>query len=135
MSDLIDIEQTLASLIEMARSWGKFYSVSNGGNVSWQMEQLEGLIPAVRALLPVQVGDMVRLRKAPRCEGGWLRSKHFLIPGAIAEVKSIDFCSGEFSAYLRFEDESWVDDAGVVHPTEPKDRHVFGLGLDYFDRV
>jgi NTP pyrophosphatase (non-canonical NTP hydrolase) len=59
-------------------------------------------------------GDRVVLKKAPKIEkdSGWYGSRHFLIAGATGTVGAVDFKN----AYVRFDDESWIDQQGKVQP-------------------
>lgn len=80
---------------------------------------------------PFKIGDRVRLTAAPeiskKVAWGLLSYKHFLIPGAIATVSSLDFCEGLFSFGVVFDDESWISSLSgkLQHYVEPADRHAF----------
>jgi len=69
---------------------------------------------------PYKVGDRVQLSATPEIGkgSGWYGSKHFLVKGAAATVKSTDFNNGLFCFGLVFDDDSWVDTDGKVYPTE-----------------
>ena len=88
-------------------------------------EYAEGLF--TRA--PFQVGDRVRLTKTPEITEkkawGWLGGKHFLVKGAMATVKHVDFWDGHFNAMLIFDDESWIDYQGVEHPRDRPSLYTF----------
>jgi hypothetical protein len=73
-----------------------------------------------------KVGDRVELAITPeineRDSWGWMCSKHFLVEGAIATVREIDY-RGDFGYSIVFDNESWKDRDGVIHPT--KDKHTY----------
>lgn len=75
---------------------------------------------------PFRVGDRVKLIKVRQIDEkhswGWLGAKHFLVVGAMAKVVEVDFRDGAFCADILFDDESWIDHRGVVHPVEEKSR-------------
>jgi hypothetical protein len=77
-----------------------------------------------------KVDDRVELATTPdineKESWGWMGYKHFLIEGAKATVRTVEFQSGHFQYALRFDDDSWIDHEGVRHPApEP-------LGVFYF---
>ena len=82
---------------------------------------------------PFQIGDEVILTKevdfakAPN----WKPSKHFLVNGAIAVVKSRDFKHGLFVFGVEFEDDSWIDTDEIIHKYEPENRHLFYIDESY----
>jgi hypothetical protein len=105
-----------------------------------------GCMALLAKQLPYQAGDRVFLVKAPKCEGGWASSKHFLVIGAPGTIKSIeiDYLMRDWSVYVEFDNESWIAStdfgkygdepprkAGDVIPVKPEDRHVFGFSRDY----
>src|ERR1035437_1444458 len=57
---------------------------------------------------PFKVGDRVRMTWTPRIDRehawGWLRAKHFMVKGALATVRSVDFNDGHFNALVVFDD-------------------------------
>lgn len=83
---------------------------------------------------PFKVGDRVMLKKTPAINPhdswGWMSSKHFLVKGAVGTVQYVEASKRGFSAGIVFDDESWVDDKGVVHPIEEKNRHTFAFSED-----
>jgi hypothetical protein len=104
-----------------------------------------GCLALLAKQLPYNRGDRVRLVKAPKCEGGWNASKHFLVVGAIGTVEAveIDYLMHDWSVSVRFDDESWVASndfpphhrKGDVVPVPPERRHVYGFGPSYVERL
>jgi len=93
---------------------------------------LKCLIKAYDLLLtkyaPFKVGDRVALTKAPdfKKAPGWKRGRHFLIPGAQGVVESSECDSkGSLRFHVVFDDESWKDIDGVVHPVSQKHTYCF----------
>ena len=79
---------------------------------------------------PFNIGDRVRLIKTPEItekkSWGWLGGKHYLIEGALAVVVDRQFYDGTFLFGLFFDDESWKDHEGKLHPTSEKGMYMFG---------
>ena len=73
---------------------------------------------------PFKVGDRVVLNRVPDCTRGWSGCAHFLVLGALATVESSD-CNtiGDLLFDVVFDDESWRDDKGNIHPIDRK--HTF----------
>ena len=68
-----------------------------------------------------KVGDRVELAITPeiteRTAHGWLGSKHFLVEGAKATVRDVEYRGGDFGYSVSFDDESWIElFSGTVHP-------------------
>jgi hypothetical protein len=75
---------------------------------------------------PFQIGDKVVLSKVPDFTKapGLESSKHFLIEGAIAIVKTRNFKNQLFIFGLEFEEDSWIDTQGVIHKRKPEGRYL-----------
>jgi hypothetical protein len=86
---------------------------------------------------PFRVGDTVEMVKTPNIDekSGWWGSRHFLVAGSSATVKSIDFRKGKFMFDVCFTDESWIGMDGKVTPMKPENRHTFCFSESYFRRV
>lgn len=73
-----------------------------------------------------KVGDRVELAITPiiteETAHGWLGSKHFLVEGARGTIHEVEYRDG-FGYSVEFDEESWKDRDGVVHPTTNK--HVY----------
>lgn len=103
-----------------------------------------GCMELLAKQLPYKAGDRVRLTKAPKCEGGWAESKHFLVEGAVGTIKAvgIDYLMRNWSVYVEFDDESWIPSTdyadhkkGVPVPVDPDHRHVYGFAPHYIAAV
>jgi hypothetical protein len=88
------------------------------------------IVDTALAQLPFREGDrvaLVRDLQIPRNDG-WYHCRHFLVQGAVGTVREVVHSGGDhFTFYVRFDDESWVDDRGEVHATAEENRHVFGF--------
>jgi hypothetical protein len=87
---------------------------------------------------PYQIGQAVQLNKTPEItqekSWGWMGSKHFLIKGAVAHIKTREFYDGRFVFGLNFQDESWIDFEGKIHPKTEESIYCFGESwLEAFD--
>jgi len=78
---------------------------------------------------PLQVKDRAILIETPvindKESWGWLGAKHFLIKGAMATVKEVDFYKGKFIFGLKFDDDSWIDQDNVVHKRDKNSLYFF----------
>lgn len=76
-----------------------------------------------------KVGDRVEIAETPVINEkecwGWLSSKHFLIEGAKATISEISYYNNDFGYLVIFDDESWKDQQGVIHPVSEKSRYHF----------
>jgi hypothetical protein len=117
------------------------------GPLTWYVEEWVACYDfLMERFAPFKVGDRVRLTKAPDIgpDSGWNGSRHFLIPGALGVVADAEcgrrFINGSLSdkaAFrfgVQFDDESWIDRNGTVHPID-KDRHVYTLGESFLEKV
>jgi len=84
---------------------------------------------------PFKVGDRVILIKAPIINAnenhGWMSSKHFLIPGAKADVLSISCNEKGFQVGVAFDDESYID-SRTKEKHISKIKHSYGFRSSYF---
>jgi len=97
-----------------------------GGPASYYFDKFDEYITALfDRFAPFKTGDRVVLTVAPRCEGNWLSSAHFLIPGSAGEVESVDYRNGHFVAEVVFDRETWIDAAGVEWPVSMK--HTYSI--------
>ena len=78
---------------------------------------------------PFKKGDRVVLIETPvineEVAWGWMGSKHFLIKGAKGTVSELDFYEGAFRAGVHFDNESWIDSDGNIHPREEPHQYWF----------
>jgi len=101
-----------------------------GGSFEWGVnEVVQSYLSIFNRFCPFKIGDRVQLKSTCRITGpehGWYGSRHFLIAGSKAVVKERGYSDGQFSFYLEFDDESWKDDKGQLHPATQK--HVYHFG-------
>jgi len=79
---------------------------------------------------PVKIGDRVKLMKTPDFEKcySWKICKHWLKRGAIGTVREVGTYGDKFTADIIFDDESWIDEKGKIHPNKPKHTYHFFEG-------
>lgn len=80
------------------------------------------MVDALIERAPFHVGQRVALARTPEIgeDSTWRVYRHFLVQGAKGTVQSVDFHAGKFAFfYVTFDDESWVDPDGGVHPRDP----------------
>ncbi len=100
---------------------------------TWHCERIREYIKGLFDRAPFQVGDRVRLNRTPviteSTSWGWLGSKHFLVAGALAVVREVDFIDGQFTGELEFDDEtylpSWGLNKGIPEPVRQKSWYRF----------
>lgn len=105
---------------------------------AWHWKKLRAYAAALFDRAPFKVGDRVRLTKTPDItpekSWGWMGAKHFLVKGAMATVREVDFSDGHFEAWLHFDDESWISSIdGKIHPAERK--ALYHFWETYLERV
>lgn len=105
----------------------KAASLLSGGPTSYYFAKVEEYVNALFGrFAPFQVGHRVMLTAAPNTNNSWKFCAHFLIPGACGDVSAVDYSDGRFVADIVFDNESWIDDAGIEHLAENK--HTFRIG-------
>lgn len=83
---------------------------------------------------PYQPGDRVALVRDVECTGGWDTCGHFLVNGAKGTVHEcrLDSEGKQFAFDVTFDNESWINDDGIVLPVTKK--HTFKIAEDYLRR-
>lgn len=79
---------------------------------------------------PFKIGDRIQLTAAPeisdKVSWGWLGSEHFLVPGSVGTIASLDFSKDLFVFGVIFDNESWISSFDKVEHYVPLDqRHTF----------
>lgn len=100
-------------------------------HVDWHLTKLIGCYELLLTrFAPYQRGDKVVLTETPviteHHSWGWLGGKHFLIAGAVAEVRGVEVEPDGFLFYLAFDNDSWIDPhTREVHYRSPADRSLY----------
>jgi hypothetical protein len=133
-----DVLANLTRAMEHARAgnveYQKAANILNGGPADYYFNKIEEYVTALFTnFAPFQEGDRVRLTAAPDCYGHWAGSKHFLIPGALGTVASMDYSHDQFWGSVMFDNESWIDARGVVHPRQ--NAHTYTISEKLLERV
>lgn len=104
-----------------------------GGPKSYYMDQLiECTEEFFKRCCPHDIGDVVCLTKAPKCEGGWKGCGHFLKKGAPGEIYGRSFRKGRFYFDVIFYGESYISSSsGEETYVKPENRHTFHLPEDF----
>lgn len=103
----------------------------DGGPMDYYLDKLAGCYELlISRFAPFKIGEKVFLRRTPSISEskswGWLGGKHFLVKGAIAEVRDIDAESDGFYFFIAFDDDSWIEShTKKVHPRPPKNRGIY----------
>lgn len=78
------------------------------------LNRLKNIVSSLYDASPFKVGDIVKLNKDieinETTRWGWRGREHFLVKGARAEVKSIDwnYTTNNYAYLLEFEDETYI---------------------------
>lgn len=119
------------SLTKILEGLNILEKLSNGHLTDWKYA-LESA-NSIWSRSPFKVGDLVKLNKTPEItkdkSWGWLGAKHFLVEGALAEVKSRQFYDGKFIFGLMFNDDSWIDYNGNIHYVN--ERYIYSFSEDW----
>lgn len=106
------------------------------GDFGYRLNQvLESYTSLFDRFCPYKIGDRVKLKETldiPK-GSGWYGSRHFLIKGAIATVRTCEYQKDSFCFGLEFDDESWIDMHGEVTPSSSK--HLFHLSENCVERA
>ena len=150
-----DIQQKVVHLRDRARALVQAAGVAEEDSILRLAQIYESFAACMDLLsrqLPYKAGDRVRLTRAPKCEGDWKHSEHFLVVGAAASVKSVsvDYLMRSWKLYLEFDDESTIaafdydsirtgygqsHKKGDVVSTPKGSRHVYGFGPDFVEKI
>lgn len=153
-SNQLDVQDKIAHLRERAVALGEAvtklqeggpYNVTGLSALADLYASFAGCLALFADQLPYKRGDRVRIVKAPKCEGGWAASKHFLVVGAIGTVAlvEVDYLMRDWHVSVCFDDESWIASAdyppdikkGDMTPVPPERRHVYGLSPSYVEKI
>jgi hypothetical protein len=109
------------------------------GPLDYYLLNLAACYELLLTLAPFQPGDRVRLTKTPEISNtvswGWLRAKHFMKAGTVARVMDVSCDGRKFSYSLRFEEDSWLDSHGVIHPHAESERGTYCLTAEWFEKA
>lgn len=112
----------------------------SGGPASFYFERVKGYVNGLfNRFAPFKVGDRVKLvDDIPMTDDnpGWHHCAHFLKKGEMAVVKDVDYVDdykgGRFVAECIFDNETYKDDEGNLHPTS---KHLFSISEKWLEKV
>jgi len=97
---------------------------SGGGD--YYFERLLEYMDYAMQMAPIKKGQRVALNRTLDIkDGGWYGSRHFLVKGSRGIASRVEIYKGIWRADIIFDDESWRDSSGKLHPTEPENRHTY----------
>ena len=124
------IETLVDAAVNLSKEFG-------GETVYWIKSLLDQRQQLFERFAPFREGDRVRLKKTPDISAdvswGWMHAKHFLIEGATGTAGDVSFYKGAFRAYVRFDNESWINSKAVVCPVDEPGWYC--LNEDYVERI
>jgi hypothetical protein len=127
-----DGKQQLAKLVELREA------LKGLGDLTYQFQKyLESHELLLSKYAKFHVGDRVRLIRAPTITSetapGWMGSKHFLVPGALGEIREADVHNGNVAYRIVFDNESWIDNDGKTKLVTPERRHMYHFAEKYLE--
>jgi len=135
MVDTIKYAEDLKKISTLSKEFAEGIRRATADSFGWGLEQMaDSYISIFERFCPFEEGDRVELVKDVPCEGGWSSCRHFLIREAKATVHARGYSNDKFSFDVIFDEESWIDDKGEVHPIETN-KHTFGLNETYFRKI
>ena len=118
-----DVRAKLAQVLEQVQALDDVWcdDVRRRGNVPYALQVALEMVDGLIERAPFQVGQRVALARTPEIgpASGWSHYKHFLVQGAAGTVRYVEFGRGHFSFAVTFDDESWIDSEGTLHPADP----------------
>lgn len=88
-------------------------------DIKWLIDQYRKYANGLFTFAKFQVGERIKLRIDVFGNHKWdaYATHHFLIKGAKGRIHSQDYDPKRFHYWVSFDDESWKDREGKVHPT------------------
>lgn len=121
-----DVREKLARVLDRVQALDNVWcdgGTDRSGSVPHVLQVALDMVDGLIERAPFQVGQRVALARTPEITkekaGGWLHCKHFLVQGAAGTVRCVEFGRGHFSFAVTFDDESWIDSEGTLHPADP----------------
>ena len=120
-----DVRAKLAQVLEQVQTLDDVWcdNPRRRGSVPYALQVALEMVDGFIERAPFQVGQRVALARTPEITKekawGWLHCKHFLVRGAAGTVRCVEFGLGHFSFAVTFDDESWIDSEGTLHPADP----------------
>lgn len=132
-------EATLEHFDEVLSAIETFKSATRSHEHDWHWKKLRAYAEGLFQRAPFKPGDRVQLTKTPRIDEkhawGWLGAKHFMVKGARATVKYVDYSDGHFEAWVHFDDDSWLSFDGTKNVRKPEERYLYHLWETSIEKV
>lgn len=135
-----DIIKALDGLHE---SFDHLKSVTSSGPASYYFERMKEYYEGCMKASKFKLGQRVQLKENVDTsnKSGWEHCKHFLIKGAKASVRDVDYFDGRYVYDIEFDNETWIKDyEGFTKLKKPvevpvKDKHVFRFAEKHLEKV
>lgn len=143
---LTDVRYAIDSLTNLVKS-------ISAQDLKYRFDKYEGYAKALfERFAPFKPGDRVVLVETPvineKESWGWLGHKHYLVAGAVATVKAVDYKDDQFIAEVVFDNESWLRTHGldknnnwvtfnppVLVPVEESKKGTFAFGEKWLKKI
>ena len=134
-NDMADVEHYADELMrvsKLAKELVNAISGACGGSFQWGVDEIAKSYKSMfDRFCPYNVGDRVELTRTPSAAldptSGWYQSRHFLKEGSHGTVMGRGYSGNNFAFDVMFDDESWMDAKGIIHPMEPEHKHVYRI--------
>ena len=135
--------EMIKALDELHESFEHLKSVTNSGPASYYFERMKEYYEGCMKASKFKLGQRVQLKEDVDTseKPGWDHCKHFLIKGAPASIRDVDYLDGRYIYDLEFDNESWIKDyEGFKKLRKPvevltKDKHVFRFAEKHLEKL
>jgi hypothetical protein len=135
-----DIIKALDGLHE---SFDHLRSVTSSGPASYYFERMKDYYDGCMKAAKFKKGSRIQLKEDvdTNDKPGWEHCKHFLIKGAKATIRDVDYMNGKYVYDLEFDNESWIKDyEGFTKLKKPvevpiEDKHVFRFTEKHLEKA
>ena len=143
--DIEKIDEICNALTSVQKSFDRYKSVMGGGPSEYYFKRLKDYYQGCMAASKFKVGDQVKLVEDVDTSGapGWEGCKHFLIKGAKATIKHVDYMDGRYRYDIEFDVETYLSNYDVNTHTILKEKkalpvtnkHTFAFGEKHLKKV
>ena len=121
--DLKKIEDITRGLEGVRDAMHELDKVLCGGPASYYYERIVEYYKGCMAASKFKEGERVELKEDFTNTTGWDAFKHFMLKGAVATIKSVDYYKGKYRYEIEFDNETWTDHHG--NKRVPDRKHCF----------
>lgn len=139
MAEFYDGRGQLAEVENLLRMLQQLLVFGTGDGIGFAIKSTLDIARHALDMCPVQPGEAVEIAERYDCDNGeWSHAQHLFEPGpqSRAVVTAIDIDERGHVATIKFDRETWFDDARIQHKTDADRRHCWSsLPVRYLRRV